>query len=420
MGGSRVADDGHIRLAIYDRDPVAARAAGRLLNDGETLSVVATASLPDDLEQAVRMRPEALIVAEDSDLAAGIARDNPNLWVLLAYQTVSADLWAAARAAGIRAMLALPLDYAEVLQALRAVQAEDRRIASLSGMHASRRVQVAVQGPEIRSSQIIAVFGSKGGLGKSTLVTNLSAVLAGMGLRVVVLDWDLQSPDIATLYSMSPDRTLADWALVPEGEDLDPARIEGLLVRHRTGVWILPAPPDQLQAVSLDSRVFHRVLGALRSFADLIVVDLPTADLASDATVTGLAEADTILYIVSPDVAAIAEAGNMLATMRSQAIRELDIDPDKLRLVVSRQPRTGALPIGDLGRQLGLPALCAPLSDDPDIRAVQNRLDGQLPVDRLRGHPWAAQVRSLAAALVPGAPQALAKRPRRGLALLRF
>ncbi len=402
------------RLVVYDQDTTAARAAGRLLNDGEQMAVVATAISEADLAAAIaEHRPDVVLIADDADLARRIAREN-TCAVVLAVQDVSEEAWQAARSGGVRAMVGYPADYAEVLQAVEGIRAEDRRVQALAGAR-TRRVLVATA-PETEAAkplgQIIPVFGSKGGVGKTTLAANLAVVLAARGLRVVVVDWDLASPDIATLFGVAPDRTLLDWAALPEGEQLDAERIESLLTRHRTGVWLLPAPADPMQAGGLPLETFGRVLTALQSYADIIILDLPTADLTSDAVATGLRQADDVLYVISPDRAAVAEAGHLLRALR--AIEGVDLE--RWRLVVSRAPRTGGLPVSEFASRLGLRPIGSPLPDDADVRSATNWLDGQMPIERLRGSGWAALMRDLARDLVPEAPpahQVVAERPRR-------
>ncbi len=406
------------RLVVFDSDAVAARAAGRLLSDGEQMVVVATVSTEAETTQAVaEHRPDVVLVAGDADLARRIAQGNACA-VVLASQDVSEEAWRAARAGGVRAMCGYPADYAEVRQAVEAIAAEERRVAALAGAR-TRRVMVA-SAPEAEAAKAlgraIAVFGTKGGLGKSTIAANLAVVLASRGLRVVAVDWDLASPDLATLYGVSADRTLADWAALPEGEDLDGERIESLLTRHRTGVWLLPAPPDPMQAGGIDAAILTRVLTALQSFADVILLDLPTADLTSDAVATGLRQADDVLYVVSPDRAAVAEAGHTLRALRQLSERDESVDLERWRLVISRAPRTGGLPISEFASRLGLRPIGSPLPDDPDVRSATNWLDGQMPIERLRGSGWAALMRDLARDLVPEAPpapQVVAERPRR-------
>lgn len=54
-------------------------------------------------------------------------------------------------------------------------------------------------------SKIISIHSFRGGTGKSNTTANLSALLAGQGLRVGVIDTDIQSPGIHVLYGLHED-----------------------------------------------------------------------------------------------------------------------------------------------------------------------------------------------------------------------
>jgi septum site-determining protein MinD len=54
-------------------------------------------------------------------------------------------------------------------------------------------------------AKIIAVHSFRGGTGKSNTTANLSAILAGQGLRVGVIDTDIQSPGIHVLFGLNED-----------------------------------------------------------------------------------------------------------------------------------------------------------------------------------------------------------------------
>jgi MinD-like ATPase involved in chromosome partitioning or flagellar assembly len=58
---------------------------------------------------------------------------------------------------------------------------------------------------EQRMSKIISIHSFRGGTGKSNSTANLSALLANKGLRVGVVDTDIQSPGIHVLFGLDED-----------------------------------------------------------------------------------------------------------------------------------------------------------------------------------------------------------------------
>src|SRR5581483_5172280 len=96
--------------------------------------------------------------------------------------------------------------------------------------------------PTAAQSTIVTVFGAKGGIGKSTIASNLGVALAKHGTAsVVVADLDNGFGDIAGMLDVRPERTMLD--LVRVGDKLERDDLKKYLVRHEaSGVDVLAAP----------------------------------------------------------------------------------------------------------------------------------------------------------------------------------
>ncbi|GEM_PF-545895 len=112
--------------------------------------------------------------------------------------------------------------------------------------------------------------------GKSIVVANLGVALAGIGLRVILVDANLYHPRLHELFSLDQHPGLTDWITAGStGNELKPSRIPGLEVLTSgdvspslRGVLGRPAMVDLLEEV--------------RQKADIVLIDgpsvLPTAD----------------------------------------------------------------------------------------------------------------------------------------------
>ena len=88
-------------------------------------------------------------------------------------------------------------------------------------------------------TRIIAVSGAKGGVGKTTLATNLAlALLLETGQPTVLMDLYTQFGDVAMLLNLAPRRSLAELAAGPAAE-VDAALLDDYSERHEFG----PARP---------------------------------------------------------------------------------------------------------------------------------------------------------------------------------
>ncbi len=104
------------------------------------------------------------------------------------------------------------LDVNALAQALRSgvrevVQADDlpaladavRRSAALTVQLSGHNTAVAG-----REGKIVTIFSAKGGVGKTTLSTNLAAYLASTGARTLLVDLDLMFGDVAISLQLTP------------------------------------------------------------------------------------------------------------------------------------------------------------------------------------------------------------------------
>ncbi|MGH8330548.1 MAG: MinD/ParA family protein [Pseudomonas fluorescens] len=132
----------------------------------------------------------------------------------------------------------------------------------------------------VRSVQVIAVTGGKGGVGKTTVAVNLSLALAKLGRRVVLLDGDLGLANIDVLLGLSRQYTLADLI---EGR----CELSDVLVRGPGGVRIVPAASGIQSMVHLSPAQHAGLIQAFSEIGDslvraahevlLVVCDEPTS-----------------------------------------------------------------------------------------------------------------------------------------------
>ncbi|MGB9885401.1 MAG: CpsD/CapB family tyrosine-protein kinase [Moorellales bacterium] len=116
--------------------------------------------------------------------------------------------------------------------------------------------------------------------GKSTVTANLAVVLAQAGSRVLVVDADLRKPVMHKAFELDNRRGLTN-ALV---EDLDPAEL--IRPTGLPGLFVLtsgPIPPNPAEL--LGSARMQRLLPALTSNYDLVLVDTPPVLAVTDAAV---------------------------------------------------------------------------------------------------------------------------------------
>ncbi|MDG1984177.1 MAG: AAA family ATPase, partial [Planctomycetota bacterium] len=153
---------------------------------------------------------------------------------------------------GVRDFLSRPLSRPEVRELV------DREI--LAGEEQSPR----------SVGKVLSFVGSKGGVGKSTVGINTAVGLSRSG-SVLLVDASIQHGVAADLLGLQPEATLADAAR--EVERLDARLLAGLVTEHASGLHLLPAPSNAIDAAPVDEAVISRVISVGRRAYDYVVVD---------------------------------------------------------------------------------------------------------------------------------------------------
>ncbi len=263
-----------------------------------------------------------------------------------------------------KAMLAGVRDYL-----VSPVSGEDlrRAIVSIHNTEQARR-RAAEGGHAGRVGTIVTVFGVKGGIGKSTLATNVAVGLAQETKQhVVLVDLDLQFGDDAVMLDIVPTLTIADAA---QGlERMDPQLISGFLAEHPSRLKLLAAPTDPEGAEAITGEQVTQVLEALAATNDYVVVD--TGAAIDDISMPALDLATIVVLTVVPEVTCIRRSKAALTLMQ-----EWGYSRDKLKLVVNRTRRRAEVSIKEIEQVLDYPIH----AEIPDDRAVQKAISLGTPV----------------------------------------
>jgi pilus assembly protein CpaE len=178
-------------------------------------------------------------------------------------------------------------------------------------------------------SQVIAVLGSRGGVGSTTLATNLACCIAAdPDNQVALIDLDLALGDAGVHLSITPSYTLADLAANIDKLDLN--FLKRSMARHEsTGLSFLDRPVQVADIDGIEGGHVERVCNLLKLSYTHLVVDLSKRFTAQDAAAMNLA--DTILLVTQLELTSVLNATRVL-----QALAAFDDVGDALRVVLNR------------------------------------------------------------------------------------
>jgi pilus assembly protein CpaE len=157
-------------------------------------------------------------------------------------------------------------------------------------------------GATAHKGTVTAVYAPKGGCGKTSLATNLAALIASeMRLRVALIDLDLESGDVQLLMSLPQGRTISD--LTNLEDSLDATSLAAAMLPHSSGAYVLCGPRRPEEAVAVRPKLITRIVELAQTMFDHIIIDCPP--YATEHVLSVLDVADNLALLCMPDAASI-------------------------------------------------------------------------------------------------------------------
>ena len=323
------------QVLLVDAD-VDHRAQLKGMLSGMAYAVVGEASYGvEAVRLASELRPEIVLLHVEEPLSLAfrtlesVQRILPSATPVVISRRTDAEIARKTMLAGARGFAISPATEAELDQVLTV--ARERHEALF-------RDETA--GGEAIAGSIITVFGPKGGVGKTTLSTNLAISLRRLtAARVAVVDLDSYFGDVAIMMGAEPERTLAD--LLEAMHRGLPANPKDFLTHHISGVDVLAAPRTADKGPQLGEADISRILRGLAITYDFVIVDTPGA--FSPLVAAALDESALVLMVTSTDISSIKDARLSL-----DVLRESGFDDDRLKLIVNHATNANSVSEADI------------------------------------------------------------------------
>lgn len=223
------------------------------------------------------------------ELAEAARLDRPEIGVLLLRHRIDVTTLSQALRSGIREVITSD-DHTAVAEALR--RSRDLT-ARLSGH---------VAGGGGKDGKIVTVFSAKGGVGKTTLSTNVATHLAMAGAKTLLIDLDLAFGDVAISLQLMPGQSIFD-AVAMSGH-LDEEALRQLVTKHESsGLDVVCAPNDPGDADRIPVNVVTELLKVARQHYEFVVVDTPPS--FTEHVLAACDMSDRLLLIATLDIPAV-------------------------------------------------------------------------------------------------------------------
>ena len=270
---------------------------------------------------------DGLSLAADLDHAYGVA-------VVLVTDRAN-EIGLAAMRAGVRDIVHPMAPLEEMKQALE-------RAASHAAPEGS---QPGVPGATPQRGKVVTVASPKGGVGKTTVSTNLAVGLAMKEPNSTVLvDLDIHFGDVATALNITPEFTLPDMAHGPASRDS--VALKSYLTQHQTGLFVVPGSESPAAADAVSPKEAGNLLNMLADQFTYVIVD--TAPGLSEHTLSVLDQTDTLVLVTSLDVPGVRGLRKELDTLR-----DISIVLDSRAVVLNFTHPSRGISVGDVEASIG-------------------------------------------------------------------
>jgi cell division ATPase MinD len=165
--------------------------------------------------------------------------------------------------------------------------------------------------------RIITVASGKGGVGKTTVTTNLAIALTKLGKTVTVIDANVTTPHLGMQFGSFYHPTTLNNLLREKS-----ASIVDAIYFHESGVRYIPGALDVNELINVD---ITKLAGIVKEipYSDFVLID--SAPGIGREAISAMQAAEEILYVTNPNVAAVTDIIKIHEVARKTGLRPLGI-----------------------------------------------------------------------------------------------
>lgn len=300
-----------IRLLIVDDIAETRENIRKLLQFEPDIVVVGSARTGQEaIQQAIETQPDVVLMDIHMPDMDGIKatelllKEVPYSQIVILSVQSEADYMRKAMLAGARYFLAKPPSGDELISTIRFLSErakEQRKILTAPAAEVSKQKGGAASK---LMGKLLAVYSPKGGVGCTTLATNMAIGLNSDETPTVLVDGNLQFGDVSVFLNLQVKNSIVD--LAERSDELDEDIVGEVLMRHDSGLYVLAAPPRPEMADEVQASQVRLVLSFLRQHFAYVVVD--NSSTMDDVTLAVLDLADLLLAIATTDIPSIKDA----------------------------------------------------------------------------------------------------------------
>lgn len=161
----------------------------------------------------------------------------------------------------------------------------------------------------MNNAKIITVSSVKGGVGKTTLTTNLAGIYYLMKKKVLIVDLDLYAGGVATVLNVSPRKDI--YMLVDSISNNRFSALRDYVSTYNSGIDVLAAPKDPRDVSKIESKYITKILDIAKKEYDIILID--THHLLDEMTLVALDSCYMSAFVITNDLVDLKNMKSLLS-----------------------------------------------------------------------------------------------------------
>lgn len=262
------------------------------------------------------------------DLILKVSQQCKNCKVLALSDNPSVDLIIQIMRAGAREFVPIPIIKNELFEAINKIitQFEEPK-------------------PQLNKCKIISVFSNKGGIGKTSIATNLALELSKLTKEnVALIDLNFQMGDITTFLDLKPSFNIS--YMLENIDKINETFLLSTLEKYKnSSLYVLADPPYFKQADNIHPQQIAKLFNTLKDTFSYIVID---AEASFDGkNIAALDNSDIILLVTVANLPALRNTQRCL-----ELFDKLGYDKDKTKIIVNRYMENDEIKEADIEKVL--------------------------------------------------------------------
>ncbi len=200
--------------------------------------------------------------------------------------------------------------------------------------------------PKKSKCRVVTVYSNKGGVGKTSIATNLALELAKITKEnVALIDLNFQLGDVTAFLDLKPSFNIS--YMLQNLDKINEDFLLSTLEKYKdTSLYVLADPPYFKQADNVSSKDITKLFNILRDTFSYVVVD--TSGGFDSKAINALENSDLIFFVTIVNLPALRNCQRCM-----ELFDKLGIEADKVQILINRYMENDEISADDVEEVLG-------------------------------------------------------------------